>query len=98
MTRYKLALSMTAEADLGDLYREGFQSWGEAQADRYYDDLLEHFDKLCENPLLYRAVDDIRPGYRRSVCGRHAIYYRIEGDTVHIMTVIKHQNVAGRLE
>ena len=98
MARYKLQISQVAEEDLAGLYTEGLRIWGQVQADRYYDALIEHFDRLCENPLLYRAVDDIRPGYRRSVCGRHAVYYRMAGETVDIMALIKHQNIKDRID
>lgn len=97
MARYSLKISLPAREDLRDLYRDGFLRWGEAQADRYYDDLLAHFDVLCENPMLFREVDEIREGYRRSVCGVHAIYYRVQEDAVEIMAVVKHQDIARRL-
>lgn len=96
MAGYKLQISQVAQEDLAGHYAEGIRTWGQGQADRYYDALIEPFDRLCENPLLYRAVDDIRPGYRRSVCGRHAVYYRIIGETVEVMAVIKHQNIIDR--
>ena len=92
MAEYRLKVSALAEQDLRDVYAEGFETWGEQQADRYYDDLIAHFGKLCENPYLYMAVDDIRAGYRRSVCGKHAVYYRIQDDSVEIMAVLKRQN------
>ena len=92
MVVYKLKISALAEQDLNAVYVEGFTAWGEAQADRYYDDLIVHFDRLCENPYLFMAVDEIREGYRRSVCGKHAVYYRINEQTVEIMAVLKRQN------
>lgn len=89
---HKLVLSVEADHDLNALYVDGYQRWGMEQADRYYDALLTHFDLLCENPYLFRAIDEIREGYRRSVCGKHAVYYRVVGDTVEIMGLVKHQN------
>lgn len=71
---YRLVLTIEAEQDLESIYRDGFERWGEAQADQYYDAILSHFEVLCENPYLFRAVDEIRCGYRRSVCGKHSIY------------------------
>ncbi|WP_407943638.1 type II toxin-antitoxin system RelE/ParE family toxin, partial [Maribrevibacterium harenarium] len=38
------------------------------------------------------AVDYIRPGYRRSVCGVHAIFYRVQPDYVEIMRIIGHND------
>ena len=42
---------------------------------------------------LYQAVDDIREGYRRSVCGTDSIYYRIEENTVEIMCILGQQDI-----
>ena len=92
MSRYTLILSEEADADLDHLYEDGFIRWGEAQADKYYTDILNHFDLLCENPYLFRAVDEIRAGYRRSVCGKHSIFYRITDATVEIMGLVKREN------
>jgi toxin ParE1/3/4 len=48
---------------------------------------------LAEQPFLYQAVDDIRGGYRRSVCGVDSIYYRVKGDTVEIMAILGQQDI-----
>lgn len=92
MLKYQLVISKEADHDLDKLYVDGFKRWGEEQADKYYDWLLSHFDNLCENPFLYRAVDEIRKGYRRSVCGEHSIFYRVDGDAVEVMGLVKHEN------
>jgi toxin ParE1/3/4 len=72
-------LSENAKTDLTRIYRRGLREYGEAQADKYYQAFFERFAQLTEQPLLYQAVDDILPGYRRSVCGSDSIYYRING-------------------
>ena len=92
MPKYKLKLSINADTDLQNLYIEGFQQWGEAQADKYFQELIEHFDLLSTNPFLFASVKHIRVGYRRSICGSHSIYYRIEGETVEVMGILKRQN------
>lgn len=97
MANYKLKLSELAANDLADLYREGIETWGVRQADAYYDALIAHFDVLCENPLLFGAVDHIREGYRRSVSGKHAVYYRVGDGVVEIMAILKRQNPDTRL-
>ena len=86
-------LSENAKADLTRIYRRGLREYGEAQADKYYESFFERFEQLAEQPLLYQAVDDIRPGYRRSVCGSDSIYYRIDGETVEIMAIIGQQDL-----
>ena len=86
-------LTENAKADLTRIYRRGLREYGEAQADKYYQAFFERFEQLSEKPLHYQAVDDILPGYRRSVCGSDSIYYRIEGETVEIMAIIGQQDL-----
>lgn len=92
MPDYSLIISQEADLDLDWLYTDGFIRWREVQADRYYDGLLAHFEGICSNPLLYRAVNEIREGYSRSVYGKHAIFYRIVDNNVEIMGLVKHEN------
>lgn len=97
MKKHKLSITALADQDLNDLYVEGFTTWGEEQADRYYDGLLRRFERICENPAMYPVVDDIRAGYRRSVYEKHSIYFVIEGDTVEVRAVVKRQDITGRI-
>jgi toxin ParE1/3/4 len=86
-------LSENAREDLRRIYRRGLREYGEAQADEYYNALFDRFEQIAKQPFLYPAVDDIREGYRRSVCGVDSIYYRIEGETVEIMAIIGRQDL-----
>ena len=91
MGNYRLAEN--AKEDLKRIYSRGLQEYGEGQAAKYYNAFFDRFEQLAEQPLLYPAVDDIRAGYRRSVCGADSIYYRIDGETVEIMAVIGQQDI-----
>ncbi len=86
-------ISEDAKADLRRIYRRGIREYDEALADQYYDAFFDRFEELAERPYLYQAVDEIREGYRRSVCGVDSIYYRVEGDTVEIMAILGQQDV-----
>lgn len=86
MASYRL--SSRADEDLSRLYAYGIRHYGLARADRYYDGLITRFEELAENPHLWQAVDHIRPGYRRSVYGRHSIYYRIDPDAIVIVRIL----------
>ncbi len=90
MANYKL--NEEAENDICRLYRYGILNFGLNEADRYYDGLFEHFDKIAENPRLFTVVDHIRIGYRRSVYRSHAIYYRIDEETAQIMRILGQQD------
>jgi toxin ParE1/3/4 len=91
MANYRIAED--AKADLRRIYRRGVREYGEAQADQYYDAFFDRFEELAEQPYLYQAVDDLREGYRRSVCGADSIYYRVDGDTVEVMAILGQQDV-----
>ena len=71
----------------------GLERWGVAAADRYHAAFFQHFEQLAAQPFLYPAVDVIREGYRRSVCGRDSVYYRVEADTIEIMAIIGRQDL-----
>lgn len=91
MTRYKL--SNEAKADLARIYWHGVKRFGIPQADQYLDALIRRFDEISETPLKYQAVEHIREGYRRSVCGVDTIYYRVENETTEIMRILGRQDV-----
>ena len=86
-------LSERAKDQLKDIYKQGYTDFGEAQAEKYYMALCKRFKEIAEQPLLYPAIDDIREGYRRSVCGKHSIFYRIIDKKIEVMAIIKRQNV-----
>ena len=73
MGTYKL--TRDAKDDLIRVYQRGLREFGEARTDAYFNALFERFELLADQPLAYPAVEDIRVGYRRSVCGVDSIYY-----------------------
>ena len=87
-------LSADAESDLYRIWLYGVQNFGEAGADQYYNAFFERFEKLTQSPYSYPAVDHIREGYRRSVCGSDSIYYRIVGDDIEIMNILGRQDIS----
>lgn len=90
MGNYKI--SENAKNDLIRIHQHGVRTFGEAQADRYYLAFFDQFERIAEKPHLYQAVDHIRPGYRRCVCGVDNIYYRIRGEMIEIMSIIGRQD------
>lgn len=90
MGSYKL--SEDAEADLYRIWLYGLEHWGLEQADHYITELFTRFNELAENPLQYPELNDLRQGYRRSVCGTDSIYYRVENTTVEVMAIIGKQD------
>ena len=90
-------LSTCARHHLKAIYRQGYLDFGEQQADIYYAALRSRFENIAKQPLLYPSVDYIRIGYRRSVCQKHSIFYRVVDDTVEIMAILRQQHTTDYL-
>lgn len=91
MANYKL--SNTAKEDLIRIHHYGVDRFGLEQADTYFDSFFKYFDIIAQRPYAFEAVDFIKSGYRRCVCGSDSIYYRINNELVEIMTIIGRQDV-----
>jgi toxin ParE1/3/4 len=89
---YEFRITQTAKEDLIEIAQYGDENFGVAKSDRYRDQLKQRFFILAEQPFLYPSVNHITRGYRRSVCGMHSIYYRIENNTVEIVRVLGRQD------
>lgn len=90
MAKYRL--SNTAKEDLIRIYKYGEEKFGSIQAEKYYDSFFKYFKIIAQRPLSFEAVDFIKPGYRRCVCGSDSIYYKINDDMIDIMTIIGRQD------
>ena len=90
MTNYRV--SQEAEDDLYRIWLYGLETFGQKQADSYYDAFFDRFEVIAKNPYQYPETDE-QLGYRKSVCGADTIYYRIEDETVAIVRVLGRQDV-----
>jgi toxin ParE1/3/4 len=96
MANYKL--SSAADKDFEQLFEYGIDNFGLSKAKSYVEGLIIKFQTIAENPLHYQAVDYIRSGYRRSVYGKHTVYYMISNDCVDIMRILRSENLATAFE
>lgn len=92
MATYKL--SNEAKEDLIRIHQYGIEKFGEVQADKYFDSFFDYFELLAERPYSFEAVDHLKIGYRRCVCGSDAIFYRINNTTVEIMAIVGRQDLS----
>lgn len=91
MSKYKL--SNVAQEDLIRIHQFGIKRFGLSQADKYFDSFFEYFDLIAEQPFTFESVDHVKSGYRRCVVRADSTYYRIENETVEIMTIISRQDL-----
>jgi len=83
-----LVISAAARADLEDIGRHTERERGGAARRRYLSGIREHFTLLHATPGVGTPRDDIRPGYRSVVAGRHVVYYRETPDVIEIVRVL----------
>lgn len=90
-------LTVAAQIDLDQLLDQGISDYGVEAAIDYYDKLEQRFEELVERPFSYPAVNEIRVGYRLTVCGVHSVYYRIDEEEVVIARILKKQDMMKQL-
>ncbi len=91
MVNYRL--SNEAKEDLIRIHHYGVEKFGMAQADRYFESFFDCFDIISQRPFSFEAIDQLKIGYRRCVCGADNIYFRLNTGTVEIMAIIGRQDL-----
>ncbi|TMV08132.1 type II toxin-antitoxin system RelE/ParE family toxin [Arenibacterium halophilum] len=84
--------SEAAKSDLVDIWIETYRQWGEAQADRYLDDIEHALKGLIANPQLGSDCSDLLQGARKLITGRHLVFYEVDTDRIFVIRVL-HQSM-----
>ena len=85
-------LFQAAKTDLVDIWAETYRQWGEAQADRYLDDVERALQGLIANPQLGSDCSDLLQGARKLITGRHLVFYEVDPDKISVIRVL-HQSM-----
>ena len=80
MARYNL--TKKADADLSQLYAYSIENFGQAQADKYYDELIHQIESIAERPHAWRQLKRFSPAVRICPCRFHIIIYRVQENGV----------------
>ena len=91
MTGY--LLSPAAQADLNEIWDYSARNWGREQADRYVLHIREACKALADARRQGRAIDDIRPGYRKLAVQSHFLFYRVTDAGLIDVVRILHQRM-----
>jgi len=71
-------ISERAKKDLVGIWQYTLETWSEEQAIRYYNELLDGCERIAKKPdTAGRNYDEVRPGLRGMLCGRHIIFFRL---------------------
>lgn len=85
MTGYRL--TDEASEDLIALYIQGYDLFGQTQADRYHDEMTALFERLADFPELGRLDNDYVPPVRILPHRSHVVVYEDAGGGVTILRV-----------
>jgi len=91
VTDYRL--SPAARRDLSEIWDYTADTWGTAQADRYVVAIRDACENLANGSRVGRAVDAVRPSYRRLAVGMHGLFYRHSAAGVTEVVRILHQRM-----
>lgn len=91
MSQY--VLSPAAQADLEQIWNYTCERWDDDQAEEYVRAIQRAIDRVVDNPMIGRACDEVRPGYRKHAVGSHTLYYPIAaGDVIDVVRIL-HQRM-----
>lgn len=87
MSRY--VLSPAARADLEQIWEYTCELWDVDQAEKYAREIQRAIERVVDNPMIGRACDQIRPGYRKHSVGSLTLYYRFaSGDVIDVVRIL----------
>lgn len=93
LTGAPTGLFPAAQADLEQIWDYTHGRWGADQAEEYLRELQHALERAAANPLIGRACDEIRPGYRKLAAGSRTLYYRLRAEGVVDVVRILHQRM-----
>ncbi len=73
----KYFLTNKAVEDISKIYEYTYEFWSENHADKYYEELINFFQLLSENPHIGKNYTEIGNDIYGFLANKHIIFYRI---------------------
>lgn len=86
MGQYKLARD--ADSDVVQIFQDGLEMFGAAQAEKYAVEMGKRFSFLAEKKTQGSDYSHVAPGLRRADYVSHAIYYRYTDYGILILRIL----------
>ncbi|MEM9761639.1 MAG: type II toxin-antitoxin system RelE/ParE family toxin [Pseudomonadota bacterium] len=95
----RLLFTPLAKSDLAEIWDYTVERWSLAQAETYVREIDAACHELAAGARTSTAIDDIRPGYRKAVTGKHVVFFTLSnaGDTVVIRILHQSRDVLRHL-
>lgn len=93
-------ISKKANTDINDIWIYTAENWSIAQADRYYNLLLDEIEYIDSNFEAGRNIENLKLGYRSTKVKSHIIFYQRKKDNIIEIVRVLHQcmDIENRLE
>ena len=91
-----LVKDRAAETDLIDIWVYSFNTWGEAQANRYLDAMELGIGQLARSPDAGDSRHALREGYWSKRIEHHIVFYTFTEDEVRVRRVLHEVMEVGR--
>lgn len=89
MSEYRL--SNDAGDDISEIYRRGYWTFGEHQADKFLNKLFDSLELLASFPLSGHIEHDIYPDMRRVEFNPYTVFYLPRTYGVYILRILRQE-------
>jgi toxin ParE1/3/4 len=87
MAKYRLTIS--SNRDLNEIWEYTYFKWSLKQADKYYNLLVDTFEKIAKDPTYGKSYEGVEAKLRGFKTGRHIIFYEsIDKETIEISRIL----------
>lgn len=92
-------LSNLAKKDLDDIWTYTAENWSIAQANKYYETLIEECQYISENNEIGKSIKHIKPLHRIRQVRSHIIVYKIAENQIWVDRILhKRMDIENRLK
>ena len=82
-------LTLKAREDLGEIWSYTAEKWSEAQADRYFEMIIETCRKMSRGMFPVRHYLAVHPEILGAKAGRHVIFFKtLEAGQVQVIRIL----------
>lgn len=91
MKKFRLFIRKEAYLDLENIWSYTLETWSLQQADKYYNDIIDAMNLLCEEPSIGKSADHLRNGYKSFKINAHVIFYITSNSELDIIRILHSQ-------